>query len=53
MSEHKVEVKFDEKFLARPYGIICSCGFRGAALDEQEARRIAEHHKQNSPSTAN
>lgn len=45
MSEHRVELKFDERFIARPWGVFCSCGFAGCAANEAEAKRIKTSHE--------
>lgn len=44
-SMHNIKIEHDERFMARPFGILCKCGFRGAAADEQEAERIKEQHE--------
>ncbi len=44
MQEHEIKIEHDERFLARPYGILCSCGFKGDAADEREAERIKTVH---------
>ncbi|SRR6266581_1499 len=36
---HECAIEYDERFLARPWGVICTCGFKGAAADEQEAEQ--------------
>lgn len=46
--EHKIEVRFDERMLARPWAVFCWCGQGqpiGAAVSKEEAERIAERHK--------
>jgi len=43
---HNVKIEFDERFMARPWGVICTCGFRGACLDKEEAERVKANHEQ-------
>ena len=43
--EHSVEIVFDERFLARPWGVVCQrCGKVGAGASREEAERILEAH---------
>jgi hypothetical protein len=44
-SDCEVRVEYDERFLTRPWGIFCSCGFKGCAASEQEAERVRVSHK--------
>lgn len=41
---------YDERFLARPYGVACSCGWPcsggGCFPDQADAEEAIEHHKQ-------
>ena len=43
---HEVRIWHDELFLARPWGIECSCGWRACAADEFEAKESARIHKE-------
>jgi hypothetical protein len=43
---HELRIEHDERFLARPFGIFCTCGFRGAAVSQEEAERILSNHEQ-------
>ena len=45
---HEVRIEHDERFMARPFGIYCTCHQMeplGAAETMEEAERIAEGHK--------
>ena len=44
--EHKIVLKYDERYLARPWGVLCSCGFNGAATTEREAQVTKLWHEQ-------
>jgi hypothetical protein len=43
---HQCKIEHDERFLVRPWGVKCACGFSGAALDKKEAERIAKAHEE-------
>ena len=40
----QVRIEYDERFVARPYGILCTCGFHGAAQTQEEAERVKACH---------
>jgi hypothetical protein len=42
---HQCKIEHDERFLVRPWGVKCACGFSGAALDKKEAEHIAKAHE--------
>ena len=44
-NRHELTITHDERMLARPFGVECSCGFQAAAESEVEAQRIAAAHK--------
>ena len=39
-----MSIEYDERFVARPWGIICSCGWKGCAADEVEAQQVKAAH---------
>jgi predicted small metal-binding protein len=48
---HEVRIEHDERFLCRPWGIVCACGFRGAAASQEEAERILSNHAERKAET--
>ena len=47
MTVHSVEIVFDERFLARPWGLVCQqCGKVGAGASREEAERVAARHQE-------
>ena len=40
----QVRIEYDERFVARPYGVLCTCGFHGAAQTQEEAERVKACH---------
>jgi len=41
---HEVRIWHDERFMARPFGIRCSCGFLGCTATQQDAERVMRCH---------
>lgn len=44
--QHELTITHDLRFIARPFGINCSCGFNGAAETYAEAERVLKHHQE-------
>ena len=44
MTEHTVSIVHDERYLARPYGAVCSCGWIAACVTELEAYESKKIH---------
>jgi hypothetical protein len=43
---HEVRIEHDERFLARPWGVVCSCGHKTANESREEAQQsLAAHRK--------
>jgi len=44
LTEHNVSIVHDERYLARPYGAVCSCGWISANVTEEEAEESKRNH---------
>jgi hypothetical protein len=49
-TDHSTRVEHDERYLARPFGIFCCCGWKACTNSEseakrQEAERVKENHE--------
>lgn len=42
---HEIRFWYDERFIARPWGIVCICGKHGCFPSQAEAEQAIEHHK--------
>lgn len=41
---HVIRIEFDERFAARPFGMICTCGRHAACLDLEEVEAVKTAH---------
>ncbi len=43
--KHELTITHDLQFIARPFCISCSCGFKASAETHADAKRIVESHQ--------